>query len=746
MIKLARYLKPFTFLLILSIVFLFVQAMSDLSLPNYMSDIVNIGIQQNGIEHAAPRAMSENAYTLMTTFMTEEEKAIVEKNYSIVKSGDTSSANYEKNLKEYPLLATENIYILNEPNSETYGTLDPIFGQGTWTFINYMKDLNPSSAGESSSQSMNMDALDFTKIYALLPMLSHAPESTFDTPRAEAQKTPESLQIQTATQFVKEFYGELGINTSTEQTMYILRIGGLMLLLSFISITAAIIVGFFAGKIAAGVSKTLRKDVFEKIQRFSNAEFDKFSTASLITRSTNDITQIQTLIIMGIRILCYAPILGVGGIIMALRQTTSMGWILILAIGMIMVLIGIIFFVAMPRFKLIQKLVDKLNLVTRENLTGLMVVRAFGTQSFEENRFDKVNRETTANNLFVNRIMVFLMPTMMFIMNGVTLLVIWVGAQQIGEATMQVGDMMAFMQYAMQIIMSFLMISMMFIMIPRASVSGDRVEEVLEVKPSIEDPKSPKSLELSVPATLTFDHVSFRYDGAEEDVLCDINFVAKPGETTAFIGSTGSGKSTLINLIPRFFDVTKGSILINNIDIRDLTQHDLRSKIGYIPQKGVLFSGTVASNLRYGDQNANIKDLELAVKIAQAESFITSSPDGIEREISQGGANVSGGQKQRLSIARALVRKPNIYIFDDSFSALDYKTDITLRRALKTYTGNSTVLIVAQRINTIMEAEQIIVLDHGRMVGKGTHKELLKTCETYKEIASSQLSEEELAQ
>ena len=552
------------------------------------------------------------------------------------------------------------------------------------------------------------------------------------------------MQVQTAVQFTKQFYTELGVDVGAIQNLYILKIGAIMLLLSLIAILAAIGVGFFSARTAAGVSQSLRRDVFRKVQSFSNTEFDKFSTASLITRNTNDITQIQTMLIMGIRILCYSPILAIGGIIMALRRTTSMGWIIVVAVLAIIVIIGVVFAIAMPRFKLIQKLVDKLNLVTRESLTGLMVVRAFGNQKFEENRFDAVNQDTTANNLFVNRVMVFMMPTMMFIMNGVTLLVVWVGAQQIAASAMQVGDMMAFMQYTMQIIFSFLMMSMMFIMIPRAAVSGDRIQEVLAVKPSIVDPASPKKLPMNAQTTLAFDHVSFRYEGAEEDVLHDINFVANPGETTAFIGSTGSGKSTLINLIPRFFDVTSGAVKIDGIDVREVTQHDLREKIGYIPQKGVLFSGTVASNLKYGDPLANETDLAIAAQVAQATDFIESSQDGFEREIAQGGSNVSGGQKQRLSIARALVRKPDIYIFDDSFSALDYKTDVALRRALKEYTGNSTVLIVAQRINTIMHAEQIIVLDHGRIVGQGTHHELLKNCTTYQEIASSQLSEEEL--
>ncbi|MBC3889298.1 ATP-binding cassette domain-containing protein [Acetobacterium paludosum] len=742
MIKLARYLKPYLVMLLIALALLFVQAISELNLPNFMSDIVNVGIQQNGIEHATPEAISQDGYALMTTFMTAANKSEVDKNYTLMTPNDTSKSNYDSTLKKYPLLQTESIYVLNQSDSQTYEVLDPIFGQSTWTFIYYMRSLSTNTADSTATESMSN--VDFSQVYKALPMLTRLPSSTFDDARAQASQTPESIQLQTAIQFTNQFYTQLGIDLGSVQNLYILKIGGLMLLLSLLSISAAIAVGFFSARIAAGVAQTLRRDIFRKVQCFSNAEFDKFSTASLITRSTNDITQIQTILIMGIRILCYSPILAVGGIIMALRRTTSMGWIILVAVLTIVLIIGIVFTIAMPRFKIIQNLVDKLNLVTRENLTGLMVVRAFGNQKFEENRFDAVNKDSTRNNLFVNRIMVFMMPTMMFIMNIVSVMVVWVGAHQIAQSTMQVGDMMAFMQYAMQIIMSFLMMSMMFIMIPRAAVSGDRIQEVLAIEPSIIDPATPKKLPTNDRTTLAFDHVSFRYEGADEDVLHDISFIANPGETTAFIGSTGSGKSTLVNLIPRFFDVTSGAIRIDNIDVREVTQHDLREKIGYIPQKGTLFSGTVASNLLYGDNKATEEDLAIAARVAQATSFIESSEEGVEREIAQGGGNVSGGQKQRLSIARALVRKPDIYIFDDSFSALDYKTDVTLRRALKEYTGNSTVLIVAQRINTIMQAEQIIVLEHGRVVGKGTHTELLNSCETYREIASSQLTEEEL--
>ncbi|WKY47519.1 ABC transporter ATP-binding protein [Eubacteriaceae bacterium ES3] len=743
MIKLARYLKPYVGVLILAIMLLFVQALSDLNLPNFMSDIVNVGIQQNGIEHAAPEAISEDGYTFMTTFMQEEDQDTVTNSYDLVTSDDSSQPDYEALLETYPELANQNIYVLNKDGQENIDNLDSIFGQATWTFIYFVRSLDTGL--DASETNSDMSDIDFSEVYDMLPMLAMVPANSFDDARVQALDTPESIQIQTAIQFTKQFYAELGVDINWIQTSYILRIGGLMLLLSLLGICAAIAVGYLSARMAAGVSQALRRDLFKKVQSFSNKEFDHFSTASLITRNTNDITQIQTVLIMGIRMLCYAPIMAAGGIIMALRKTTSMGWVILVAIVLIVLLIGVVFIVAMPRFKIIQKLVDRLNLVTRENLTGLMVVRAFGNQEFEKERFKTVNTDTTNNNLFVNRVMVFMMPTMMFIMNSITLLVVWVGANQIAESTMQVGDMMAFMQYAMQIIMSFLMISMMFIMIPRASVSGDRVQEVLAMEPSIVDPTEPKTLPANKRPVLKFNHVSFRYEGADEDVLHDIDFVAQPGQTTAFIGSTGSGKSTLINLIPRFFDVTEGSVTIDDIDIREITQHDLRSHIGYVPQKGVLFSGSIATNLRYGDKNATDDDLNIAADVAQATGLLNQTPEGLYREISQGGSNVSGGQKQRLSIARALTRKPAIYIFDDSFSALDYKTDLALRKALKNYTGDSTVLIVAQRINTIMHAEQIIVLDEGRVCGKGTHQELLQTCECYREIASSQLSEEELS-
>jgi ATP-binding cassette subfamily B protein len=551
--------------------------------------------------------------------------------------------------------------------------------------------------------------------------------------------------IQIAVGAVKAEYSALGMDTAKLQTNYIIHAGVLMLLLSLLSITCTMIVGFLSAKTAAGASRDIRKYVFQKVESFSNTEFNKFSTASLITRSTNDVTQIQMVIIMMMRMVFYAPIIGVGGIIRAIGKSANMWWIIALAVVVLLGLILVVFSIALPKFKIIQSLIDRLNLVIRENLSGMMVIRAFNMQTFEENRFDKANQDLTSNSLFINRVMVIMMPLMMLIMNGVTLLIIWVGAHQVASSAMQVGDMMAFMQYAMQIVFAFLMLSMMFIILPRASVSGGRIAEVLETEPVIKDPSLPEKFSQPFIGTVEFRNVCFRYPSALEDVLHDISFTSLPGQTTAFLGSTGSGKSTIVNLIPRFHDVTDGSILVSGTDIRNVLQSDLRDKIGYIPQKGMLFSGTIESNLLYADENASPEDLLVAAEISQAQEFISSNPEGLQAEVAQGGANVSGGQKQRLSIARALVKKAPIYIFDDSFSALDFKTDAALRRSLKEKTASSTVLIVTQRVSTIKNAEQIIVLHEGRIVGKGTHRELMDGCEVYRDIALSQLSKEELA-
>ena len=518
-----------------------------------------------------------------------------------------------------------------------------------------------------------------------------------------------------------------------------------MLLMALLLAVCAISVGFCGSRMGAGIARDLRRDIFAKVTSFTNNEYDKFGTASLITRSTNDVTQVQGLVTMGLRIMCYAPIIGIGGTIMALSKSVSMAWVIALAVVLILGLICTISAIAMPRFKIMQQLVDKLNLVSRENLSGMMVIRAFATQDFEEKRFDKANKDLADNNLFVFRAMATMMPVMMLVMNGVSLLIVWVGGHQIADSAMQVGDMMAFIQYTMQIIMSFLMISMMFVMVPRASVSAGRIADVLASESSVQDAPQPRHLPEKVKGLVQFNDVSFHYEGADENVLEHVTFTARPGETTAFIGSTGSGKSTLINLIPRFYDVSAGSVTVDGVDVRGIPQHELRDAIGYVPQKGVLFSGDISSNLRYGGEDADADVLRRAAEVAQATEFIDELPDGFETAISQGGTNVSGGQRQRLSIARALVKKAPVYIFDDTFSALDFKTDAKLRKALKGYTEGATVLIVAQRVSTIMHAEQIVVLDEGRVMGIGTHRELLASCKTYREIAESQLSKEELA-
>jgi ATP-binding cassette, subfamily B, multidrug efflux pump len=740
MTKLAKYLKPFIGLIIAAIVLLFVQAMCDLSLPDYMSNIVNKGIQQGGIENAVPNAIRSSQMDKLTIFMNADGKSEVLNDYTLI---DKSSSDYDKYVKTYPTLGKENIYVLNKVDKTEIDKLNPVIGKALLAVSGIDKMKADAKGGEINFNGRKLPAN--TDLFALFSKLPTDQRSKI-TESMDKKFTAlgDSMVVQAAASSVKDEYNALGMNTDKIQSNYIIKTGAYMLLLSLLSAVAVIIVGFLASRTAAGLSKNLRKAVFTKVESFSNTELDKFSTASLITRTTNDITQIQTLVVMGIRMLIYAPIIGVGGIIKALNKSESMSGIIALAVVVLLGLIISVFSAALPKFKAIQKLVDRLNLVTRENLSGMMVIRAFNTQKFEENRFDKANRDLTDTNLFVNRVMVVMFPAMMLIMNGVTLLIVWVGAHQIADSSMQVGDMMAFMQYAMQILFAFLMMSFMFIMIPRASVSGQRISEVLVTEPSILDPKQPKNFD-KVQGVIEFNNVSFRYPGAEEDVLKNISFKAMSGQTTAFIGSTGSGKTTLVNLIPRFYDVTGGEILIDGVDVREVTQHDLRDKIGYIPQKGSLFSGTIHSNLKYADENASEEDIKKAAEISQAMEFISEKPEGFESEISQGGSNVSGGQKQRLSIARALVKKPNIYIFDDSFSALDFKTDSNLRHALKAETGSSTVLIVGQRISTIKNAEQIIVLDEGKIVGIGTHNELMKACETYQEIALSQLSKEELS-
>ena len=745
---LKRYLKPFWLSVVFALLLLFGQAFSDLSLPTYMSDIVNVGIQQGGIAESTPKAISAKAFSFIKIFMTNEEKESIDKSYTLHSVNDVGT-DHDRYVKQYPLLETEDIYILNNHiTSNIMEKLDRSFSVATWTFLYTMEAMqnqeNLSAQTENHAASSGISNIDFEELYLLQPTIESMSDSVVIEARIKANQTQDSMLTQSATILNGNFYRELGIDTTNIQTNYILIAGVKMLALSLAGGIASILVALLSSRIAAGVARNLRSDVFRKVTVFSNNEFDEFTTSSLITRTTNDITQIQMLLIMGVRLICYTPVMATGGITMAIVSSPSMSWIIALACGLLFLLIGIIFVLAMPKFKIMQKLIDRLNLVARENLNGMTVIRAFGTEDFEKKRFDKANMDVSKTQLFINRVMVFLMPAMMFIMNTISLLVVWVGSHQVETSGLQVGDMMAFMQYSMQIIISFLMLSLVFILVPRAAVSAARIWKVLKKDPSIQDPTNPVHFNPEMRGIVEFRNVSFRYAGADENVLSNITFTAKPGQTTAFIGSTGSGKSTLVNLIPRFYDASEGEILVDGINIKNVTQHELHDKIGYVPQKGILLSGTIASNLRYGAENASIQDLQLAANIAQASDFISKKEDGFNSPIAEGGTNVSGGQRQRLSIARALTKKPEIFIFDDSFSALDFKTDAALRKSLKEHINNATVLIVAQRISTIMNAEQIIVLDEGKIVGKGTHEELLKNCNTYYEIASSQLSKEEL--
>jgi ATP-binding cassette subfamily B multidrug efflux pump len=746
MLRLFKYLKPYGWLILIAIALLFVQANADLALPDYLSKIVNNGIQQGGVENAVPAAIRQSEMNRLTLFMTADESKMVLNDYSLV---NKTSTNYDTYLKEYPQLAKEPIYILKVIDNTEINKIKPVMGKA-WLVVSTLEQAlaDPKKAAALGSGA----GFDLSKIppgtdlFALLPKMPPAQLAQMTTTiNAKFATLGESMINQMAVGAVKAEYTALGMDTSKMQSNYILHTGGLMLLVSLLSVTCTIIVGFLSARTAAGTARDLRKGVFKKVESFSNTELVKFSTASLITRSTNDVTQIQMVIIMMMRMVIYAPIIGVGGVIRALGKSTSMWWIIALAVIVLLGLIMIVFSISLPKFKIMQSLIDRLNLVTRENLSGMMVIRAFNRQDFELNRFDKANVDLTSTGLFVNRVMVTMFPVMMLIMNGLSLGIIWVGAHQVAQSSMQVGDMMAFMQYAMQIVFAFLMMSMMFIMLPRAQVSGNRIAEVLETEPLIKDPKDPQEFRRPFKGTVEFRNVSFRYPGALDDALCNVSFTAQPGQTTALIGPTGAGKSTIVNLIPRFYEVTDGAIYVDGADVRQVTQHDLRDKIGYVPQKSNLFSGTIESNLLYADENASQETLKEAADVAQASEFIDAKPEGYSAEISQGGVNVSGGQKQRLSIARALVKKPPIYIFDDSFSALDFKTDSALRRALKEKTGDSTLLIVTQRIATIKNADQIIVLDDGKVVGKGSHRDLMVNCGTYREIALSQLSKEELA-
>lgn len=746
MVRLVKYLKPYTQLILFAIFLLFIQANCDLALPDYLSRIVNTGIQQGGVEYAVPKAIRKSEMDLVAVFLSTGDKGLVLNNYTLV---NQDSTDYVKYVKDYPTLANGPIYVLKSIDKTELHRLNPILGKALLIVSGLRKALADPAKAATMAKISGFDLSRLPRGTDLFTVLAKLPAAQRSQMTAAMDRQfadlGDSQIIQSAVGVVKAEYDTLGMDTGSIQNAYILNIGIIMLLITLLSVACSVTVGLLAARTAAGLSRDLRQNVFKKVVNFSNAEFDKFSTASLITRSTNDITQIQMVVIMMIRMVFYAPILGVGGIIRAIDKDSSMWWIIALAVIVLLGLVGIVFSISLPRFKVMQKLIDRLNLVTRENLSGMMVIRAFNMQPFEEQRFDRANQDLTGTSLFVNRVMVVMFPAMMLIMNGMSLLIIWIGSHQVAQSAMQVGDMMAFLQYAMQIVFSFLMLSFMFIIIPRASVSADRIADVLGTEASINDPDEPGQFHEPFKGTIEFRNVCFRYPGAEEDVLHDISFIAKPGHTTAFIGSTGSGKSTIVNLIPRFYDVTDGSILLDGTDIREVTQHTLREKIGYVPQKSTLFSGTIESNLLYADENADEDALNNAIDIAQATEFIESKPEKMEADISQGGANVSGGQKQRLSIARALVKKPPIFIFDDSFSALDFKTDAALRRALKDKIAFSTLLIVTQRVSTIKNAEQIIVVDQGNIAGHGTHNELMETCETYREIALSQLSMEELA-
>ena len=733
--KLFQFLKPYAPRVLLILCVLVVQAYCDLSLPTYTSNIVNVGIQQSGIDEEIPENISEEEMNRLLLFVSEDDRQDIQDAYE--KSSESFDYDGEMlTLKDSVKSDNEKLDALTEemklPMMLTAG-----FENGS--------DTTKQMEGQLKEQMSQVPGIEKMSVFDIFGMMDDTQRAAIvDKITEQMDKMPDSILDQAAISYVKSMYEQIGLDTGHMSTVYILKTGAKMLGLAALGMAASILACLMASRVGAKVGRGLRRDTFRKVIGFSNAEFDKFSTASLITRSTNDIQQIQFLTVMILRIVLYAPVMAIGGILKVSKTNVDMFWIIGLAVLLIVMVVAVLFIVVMPKFKIVQNMVDKLNLVSREILTGLPVIRAFHTEKHEEERFDKANKDLTKLNLFVNRAMTFMMPTMMLVMNGITVLIVWVGGHSINDGAMQVGDMMAFIQYAMQIIMSFLMICMISVMLPRAAVSAERVDEVLKSETKIHDPKEPKTLPKNGKGEVAFEHVSFHYPGAEEDVLHDITFTAKPGETTAFIGSTGCGKSTLVNLIPRFYDVTEGKITIDGQDVRDLTQHELREKLGYVPQKGVLFSGNIASNIMFGNPAGSEQEMTEAAQIAQAVEFIDTKPERYKSPISQGGANVSGGQKQRLSIARAIAKHPDIYIFDDSFSALDYKTDTVLRSALKEKTTDSVVLIVAQRISTILHAEQIIVLDDGKIVGKGTHEELLKTCDAYYQIAASQLSESEL--
>lgn len=725
MTKILKYLKPYWFSILLAFGLLFGQATCELTMPDYMQNIVNTGIQNSGIESGVYQQISEKTLNSFLMFATDSEKDLITSSYKLVESASAS-----KDLKsEIPALKKENVYLLKDISESKKESL-----QDCLTLLQ-MTVMEVSQA--ASKQNVQIPQL----------LMMNGVDTYRKDAKSEISKLGTSTVSSMSSQFLKKEYTDLGMDMEKIQQDYIISSGIKMLGYALASAVCAILVGFLASRIAAGFSKNLRQSVFEKVTHFSNENLNTFSTSSLITRTTNDIQQLQMTIVMFLRIVMYAPIIGVGAILHVIESGANMTWILALCVVVILSVVLLIFMIVMPKFKVMQKMIDKMNSVVRELLDGMLVIRAFNNEKLEENKFEKANTDITSISLFTTRAMAIMMPIMMFLMNATTLMILWFGSKQVDAGIIQVGSIMAFMQYAMQVIMAFLMITMVTIMLPRANVSAQRIQEVLSSEITVTDKENTCDFSSSMRGVVSFDNVSFRYPGADEDVLSDISFSTKPGQTTAFIGSTGSGKSTLINLVPRFYDVTSGSICVDGVDIRDVKQVDLRSRIGYVPQKGMLLSGDIESNLLYSKKDANENDIQSALDISQSSEFVNKKPEGIHSEINQGGTNVSGGQRQRLSIARAIVRKPEIYIFDDSFSALDFKTDAKLREALAASCKEtkSTVLLVAQRISSILHADQIIVLDEGKMVGKGTHEELMESCKVYQQIASSQLTKEELA-
>ena len=725
MTKIMKYLKPYWLSIVLALGLLFGQATCELTMPDYMQNIVNTGIQNGGIESGVYEQVRESTFNSYVMFATDSEKDLMTSSYKLV----TPSKATKEEKTRIPALKTENVYLLKDISEEKEEKLSSTLTLLQMTMVEVSKDAKESNV--QIPQLLMMNGVDTYRKAA----------------KSEISKLGDSTVTSMSSQFLKKEYSDLGMDMEKIQQDYIIYSGLKMLGYALGNAVCAILVGFLASRIAAGFSKDLREAVFEKVTHFSNENLNTFSTSSLITRTTNDIQQLQMTVAMFLRIVMYAPIIGVGAILHVIESGANMTWILALCVVIILSVVFMIFMIVMPKFKIMQKMIDKMNSVVRELLDGMLVIRAFNNEKIEEAKFDKANKDITSISLFTTRAMAFMMPIMMFLMNGTTLMILWFGSKQVDAGIIQVGSIMAFMQYAMQVIMAFLMITMVAIMLPRANVSALRIHEVLSSDITVKDKENTKDFSSNMRGVVSFKNVSFRYPGADEDVLSHISFETKPGETTAFIGSTGSGKSTLINLVPRFYDVTSGSICVDGVDIRDVKQADLRSRIGYVPQKGMLLSGDIESNLLYSKKDANAKDIESALAISQSTEFVSKKPEGIHSEISQGGTNVSGGQRQRLSIARAIVRKPEIYIFDDSFSALDFKTDAKLREALAASCKEtkSTVLLVAQRISSILHADQIIVLDEGKMVGKGTHAELMKSCDVYQQIASSQLTKEELA-